>query len=128
MKKFFFLILFIVGVGVLLISTCPDQQAHHDAIKGVVSEVVNSEVDQNSIFSTGLVSMVSISNMVAVNLVDTYLKANLQIRDHIFYNAGYINYKGDLIIVSIGVLNHVFTIDQETAKQIMKDKLSFPIK
>ena len=52
MKKFFYLILFIVGVGVLLISTCPDQQAHHDAIKGVVSEVVNSEVDQNSIFST----------------------------------------------------------------------------
>ena len=125
MKKFLFLILFIVAVGILLISTCPDRKAHHDAIKGVVSEVVNSEVNQNNIFSTGLAS---ISTILTVNLADTYIKSNLIIRDHTFYNVGYINYKDDFRMVSFVILNHVFTIDQETARQIMKEKQSFPFK
>jgi hypothetical protein len=29
-------------------------------------------------------------------------------------------------MVSFGILNHVFTIDQETARQIMKEKQTFP--
>ena len=120
MKKFLFLIVFLAVVAGALIATCPDRNAHLEAIKSVVSEVANEEMDkQSNILTTGLAS---ISTMLTINLADSYLKSNLIIRDHTFYNIGYINYNDDLRMISFGILNHVFTLDKETAKEIMKEK------
>lgn len=120
MKNFLFLIVFLAVVAGALIATCPDRNAHLEAIKSVVSEVANEEMDkQSNILTTGLAS---ISTMLTINMADTYLKSNLIIRDHTFYNIGYINYNDDLRMISFGILNHVFTLDKETAKEIMKEK------
>ena len=120
MKKFLFLIVFLAVVAGALIATCPDRNAHPEAIKSVVSEVANEEMDkQSNILTTGLAS---ISTMLTINIADSYLKSNLIIRDHTFYNIGYINYNDDLRMISFGILNHVFTLDKETAKEIMKEK------
>ena len=120
MKKLLFLIVFLAVIGGALIATCPDRNAHLEAIKSVVSEVANEEMDkQSNILTTGLAS---ISTMLTINMADTYLKSNLIIRDHTFYNIGYINYNDDLRMISFGILNHVFTLDKETAKEIMKEK------
>ena len=124
MKKFLFLIILLAAAAVGLIATCPDRNAHQEAIKSVVSEVVNDEVGkQSNVFSTELAS---ISTMLTVNMADTYLKTNLIIRDHTFYNVGYVNYKDDIKMISFGILNHVFTIDKETAREMMKEKAKFP--
>lgn len=69
-------------------------------------------------------TMASIGTVLAINVVDAYLKSNLIVRDHTFYNVGVITYKGDFRMVSVGLFNHVFTIDKETAREIIKDKLS----
>jgi hypothetical protein len=120
MKKFLFLIVFLAVVAGALIATCPDRNTHLEAIKSVVSEVANEEMDkQSNILTTGLAS---ISTMLTINIADSYLKSNLIIRDHTFYNIGYINYNDDLRMISFGILNHVFTLDKETAKEIMKEK------
>lgn len=120
MKKFLFLIVFLAVVAGALIATCPDRNAHLEAIKSVVSEVANEEMDkQSNILTTGLAS---ISTMLTINIADSYLKSNLIIRDHTFYNIGYISYNDDLRMISFGILNHVFTLDKETAKEIMKEK------
>ena len=120
MKKLLFLIVFLAVIAGALIATCPDRNAHLEAIKSVVSEVANEEMDkQSNILTTGLAS---ISTMLTINMADTYLKSNLIIRDHTFYNIGYINYNDDLRMISFGILNHVFTLDKETAKEIMKEK------
>ena len=93
MKKFIFLIVFLAVVAGVLIATCPDRNAHMAAIKSVVSEVVNDEVDkQTNIFTTELAS---ISTVLTVNMADSYLKTNLIIKDHTLYNIGYINYKDE---------------------------------
>ena len=120
MKKFLFLIVFLAVVAGALIATCPDRNAHLEAIKSVVSEVANEEMDkQSNILTTGLAS---ISTMLTINMADTYLKSNLIIRDHTLFNIGYISYNDDLRMISFGILNHVFTLDKETAKEIMKEK------
>ena len=121
MKKFIFLIVFLAVVAGVLIATCPDRNAHQEAIKSVVSEVVNDEVGkQSNIFTTELAS---ISTVLTINMADSYLKTNLIIKDHTLYNIGYVN---ELRMISVGILNHVFTIDKETARDIMKDKMKFP--
>lgn len=127
MKKFLFLIVFLAVVAGALITTCPDRNAHLEAIKSVVSEVANEEMDkQSNILTTGLAS---ISTMLTINMADTYLKSNLIIRDHTLFNIGYISYNDDLRMISFGILNHVFTLDKETAKEMMKEKAeTFPFK
>jgi hypothetical protein len=127
MKNFLFLIVFLAVVAGALIATCPDRNAHLEAIKSVVSEVANEEMDkQSNILTTGLAS---ISTMLTINMADTYLKSNLIIRDHTLFNIGYISYNDDLRMISFGILNHVFTLDKETAKEMMKEKAeTFPFK
>ena len=127
MKKFLFLIVFLAVVAGALIATCPDRNAHLEAIKSVVSEVANEAMDkQSNILTTGLAS---ISTMLTINMADTYLKSNLIIRDHTLFNIGYISYNDDLRMISFGILNHVFTLDKETAKEMMKEKAdTFPFK
>ena len=124
MKKFIFLIVFLAVVAGVLIATCPDRNAHQEAIKSVVSEVVNDEMDkQSNIFTTELAS---ISTVLTINMADSYLKTNLIIKDHTLYNIGYVSYKDELRMISVGILNHVFTIDKEMARDIMKDKMKVP--
>jgi len=125
MKKFIYLIIFLVVLGVVLVATCPDRTAHREAIKGVISEVVNSEMDKNPFGST---EIISIGTVFTMDLVDAYLKTNLMIKDHTFFNIGYVTYKDDFKVVSIGVLNHVFTVDEETARQLIKEKMAIPFK
>jgi hypothetical protein len=100
--------------------TCPDKDVHYEALKGATSEVINAEMNESKVETT----MASIGTVLAVNVVDAYLKSNLIVRDHTFYNVGVITYKGDFRMVSVGVFNHVYTIDKETAREIIKDKLS----
>lgn len=126
MKKFLFLIVFLGAAAVALIATCPDRNAHQEAIKSVVSEVINDEMGkQSNVLTTELAS---ISTMLTIDLADSYLKTNLIIRDHTFYNIGYVSYKGELKMISFGILNHVFTLDKENAREMMKEKVKFPFK
>ena len=120
MKKLLFLIVLLIAIAIVLVMTCPDRSAHYEALKGIASEVINAEMNESQVEET----MASIGTVLAVNVVDAYLKSNLIVRDHTFYNVGVITYDGDFRMVSVGVFNHVFTIDKETARQIIKDKLS----
>ncbi len=126
MKKIIFTILFLVVLGVVLMATCPDRTAHRETIKGIVSEVVNSEMSKKS--PIGSLEIISIGTVFTMDLVDVYLKSNLMIKEHTFFSLGYVTYKDDFKIVSFGILNHVFTIDQDTAKQLIKEKMSVPFK
>ena len=126
MKKFLFLIILLAAAAVGLIATCPARNAHQEAIKSVVSEVINDEMGkQSNVLTTELAS---ISTMLTIDLADSYLKTNLIIRDHTFYNIGYVSYKGELKMISFGILNHVFTLDKENAREMMKEKVKFPFK
>ena len=80
---------------------------------------------QSNVLTTELAS---ISTMLTIDLADSYLKTNLIIRDHTFYNIGYVSYKGELKMISFGILNHVFTLDKENAREMMKEKVKFPFK
>ena len=119
MKKLLFLILLLIVIAGALVATCPDKEAHREAVKGVMAGVINSEMDQSKIEET----MASIGTMLAVSAVDAYLKSNLVIRDHTFYNIGVISYRGEFRMVSVGVLNHVFTISEDDARKMIKENL-----
>lgn len=119
MKKFLFFVVFLVAVALLLVATCPDREAHRESIKGVLSGAINKEMDQSHIEET----MASIGTMLAVSAIDVYLNSNLVVRDHTFYNVGVISYKGEFRVVSVGILNHVFTVSEDDVREFIKKEI-----
>ena len=119
MKKFLIFIGIIAAIAIALMATTPDKQQHHDTIKEVLSRAVNAELRDNNIDG----AVASIGSVFAMNAVDEFLNRSLLIRDHRFYNIGVIDYDGEFQMVSVGVFNHVYTFDEDQAREFIKTKI-----
>lgn len=119
MKKFLVFIGIIAAIAIALMATTPDKQQHHDTIKEVLSRAVNAELRDNNIDGP----VASIGSVFAMNAVDEFLNRSLLIRDHRFYNIGVIDYNGEFQMVSVGVFNHVYTFDEDQAREFIKTKI-----
>lgn len=119
MKKFLVFIGIIAAIAIALMATTPDKQQHHDTIKEVLSKAVNAELRDNNIEGP----VASIGSVFAMNAVDEFLNRSLLIRDHRFYNIGVIDYNGEFQMVSVGVFNHVYTFDEDQAREFIKTKI-----
>ncbi len=120
MKKFLIFLGIIAVVAVALMATTPDRQQHVDTIKSVMTETVNAELRENNIDGP----LGSIASAAATMAVDKYLSTNFLVRDHRFYSLGFIDYNNEFQMVSVGVFNHVYTLDEEQAREMIKKKLN----
>ena len=120
MKKFLIFLGIIAVVAVALMATTPDRQQHVDTIKSVMTGAVNAELRENNIDGP----LGSIASAAATMAVDKYLSTNFLVRDHRFYSLGFIDYNNEFQMVSVGVINHVYTLDEEQAREMIKKKLN----
>ena len=120
MKKFLIFLGIIAVVAVALMATTPDRQQHVDTIKTVMTGAVNAELRENNIDGP----LGSIASAAATMAVDKYLSTNFLVRDHRFYSLGFIDYNNEFQMVSVGVFNHVYTLDEEQAREMIKKKLN----
>lgn len=120
MKKFLIFLGIIAVVAVALMATTPDRQQHVDTIKSVMTGAVNTELRENNIDGP----LGSIASVAATMAVDKYLSTNFLVRDHRFYSLGFIDYNNEFQMVSVGVFNHVYTLDEEQAREMIKKKLN----
>lgn len=120
MKKFLIFLGIIAVVAVALMATTPDRQQHVDTIKSVMTGAVNAELRENNIDGP----LGSIASAAATMAVDKYLSTNFLVRDHRFYSLGFIDYNNEFQMVSVGVFNHVYTLDEEQAHEMIKKKLN----
>ena len=123
MKKFvvFLVVIGLIAVGLMV--TTPDRQQHVDTIKSVMKGAVNAELRENNIDG----ALGSIASMAATTMVDQFLNISFLVRDHRFYSLGFIDYDGEFYMVSVGVFNHVYTFDEDQAREMMKKKLESTI-
>ena len=120
MKKFLIFLGIIAVVAVALMATTPDRQQHVDTIKSVMTGAVNAELRENNIDGP----LGSIASAAATMAVDKYLSTNFLVRDHRFYSLGFIDYNNEFQMVSVGVFNHVYTLDEEQAREMINKKLN----
>jgi hypothetical protein len=120
MKKFLIFLGIIAVAAVALMATTPDRQQHVDTIKSVMTGAVNAELRENNIDGP----LGSIASVAATMAVDKYLSTNFLVRDHRFYSLGFIDYNNEFQMVSVGVFNHVYTLDEEQAREMIKKKLN----
>ncbi len=120
MKKFLIFLGIIAVVAVALMATTPDRQQHVDTIKSVMTGAVNAELRENNIDGP----LGSIASVATTMAVDKYLSTNFLVCDHRFYSLGFIDYNNEFQMVSVGVFNHVYTLDEEQAREMIKKKLN----
>ena len=109
MKKFFItlaiLLVVLAGVGIV---TCPDKQAHKDAIMSVINESVSKDS------SEGDEGIALFASSLGSGIVGYVLDNRLTVKNHFVFSTGELNkLDGTSERLSVGVFGHVFTFSKE---------------
>ena len=90
MKKFFItiaiLLVVLAGVGVV---TCPDKQAHKDAIMSVINEKINESVSKDS--SEGDEGIALFASSLGSGIVGYVLDNRLTVKNYFVFSTGELN-------------------------------------
>lgn len=101
------ILLALLGIAVL---TCPDKQAHKDAIMAVVNEKINERISSSE-EEEGLATLAGTLGSGIVGLV---LDNRLTVKNHFAFSTGDIrDLEGNEQRISVGVFGHVFTFSKE---------------
>ncbi len=122
MKKILIAILAVLIVGAAAaVLTCPDKQAHKDAIMAVVNEKINEELKTDDDDWQGLSAIFgSLGSGIAGGIVDN----RLVVKNHFLWSTGeFQNLDGEYNQISVGVFGHIFTFNKEDLDQAVNDVL-----
>ena len=113
MKKFFItlavLLVVLAGVGVM---TCPDKQAHKDAIMSVINEKINESVSKDS--TEGDEGIALFASSLGSGIVGYVLDNRLTVKNHFVFSTGELNkLDGTRERLSVGVFGHVVTFSKD---------------
>lgn len=99
------LILLVVLVAVFgIIMTCPDKSAHQNAI---TDRVVNIIKNDSVASATGIGTL---GAGVITKLVDAAVTNVVTVNNYYIFSLGTVRYGKDKVVVSIGLLHHVFCL------------------
>ena len=103
------------------VMTCPDKQAHKDAIMAVVNEKINEELKTDDDEMQGLSALFgSIGSGIAGRIVDN----RLIVKNHFLWSTGeFQDLDGEYNQISVGVFGHIFTINKDDLDKAIDEAL-----
>lgn len=113
MKKFLLFILVLVIIAGVCVVTCPDKAAHCKALKDVLNTVLTEELSSDESDA----DLVMFGSMIGTGLGGLVIDNMLKVDNYFVCSVGTITYDGETKVVSVGVLNHIFTPDKEDLKK-----------
>ena len=118
MKKLLVIILVLLGLACTAVISCPDKQAHKDAIMAVLNESINDSLDPDGTDTTGLSQFFgSIGSGIAGFVLDS----KLTVENYFVCSIGKIApANGEAKTVSVGVFGHIFTFGKEDIKKAIR--------
>ena len=121
MKKALIAIAAALLVGIAAVMTCPDKQAHKDAIMAVVNEKINEELKTDDDDWQGLSAIFgSLGSGIASGIVDN----RLVVKNHFLWSTGeFQNLEGEYNQISVGLFGHIFTFNKEDLDKAIQDVL-----
>lgn len=111
----------LLAVGLVAVVTCPDKQAHKDAIMDVVNQKINEGLHTDDQSLQGLSALFgSIGSGIAGGIVNN----RLVVKNNFLWSTGEIqNLDGRYNLVSVGVFGHVFTFNKEGLDKAIRNAL-----
>ena len=120
-KAIIAIIAVLLVVGAAAVMTCPDKQAHKDAIMSVVNEKINEELQTDDEEYQGLSALFgSLGSGIAGSVVDN----RLVVKNHFLWSTGeFRNFDGEYQQVSVGVFGHIFTFNKQDLDKALDNAL-----
>lgn len=116
MKKFITTLLIIAGLAAVMTITCPDKQQHKEALQEIVDYIINDEISGDT---SGVGFFAYFLGSKFMNLTIDNI---LHVDNYFVFSIGRIDLPdSESKKVSFGILGHIFTVDKDTAKQIIGD-------
>ena len=106
----------LLGIAVV---TCPDKQAHKDAILSVINEKLNENIQKNT--KDGDESLAVLGASLGTSISGWILDSGLTVDNRFIYSVGKFNTGKEIKKVSVGVFGHVFTFSKEDVDKILKE-------
>ena len=116
MKKFLIFLLVLIGIGAVAVVTCPDKEAHKDAIQSVVKEKIDEELNAGSGSELG-----GILSGLGSSVSGWLIEQGLTVENHFVYSVGKFNTGKEVRTVSVGVFGHIFTFSKEDLDAALKE-------
>ncbi len=108
-------VVILVVIMVVLVCTCPSADKHKKAI----SEEVNTAIGNVATENYGILG--AVGSMLASGVVGVAVDEFVDVDDYVVCSVGKLYYDGDTTVVSVGVLNHIFTVNSEKIEKKIKD-------
>jgi len=114
MKKFIVLLFALAIIAGIAVITCPEKEAHKDAILLVVNEYVAEEAN----FENDDEGFEALMNVLSNGVTKLILNNILIVENHFLYSEGYLSSPEDgSKRVSFGIFGHVFTVNKKQLKE-----------
>ena len=106
-----------VLLAVVCVVTCPDKEAHVTVIKDRFSAALLSPSGDDGEVS----GWDKFKSMIGTSVLEFMIDNELQVDNYFVLSVGRIPYDGESRVVSVGVLNHVFTMSEEEIAQAAEE-------
>ena len=114
MRNFLLTILIIISIAGVCVISCPKHEEHSKVITQEINNVIDSEFSKEE-ESDNAVAVVA--STLCSTLSGFIIDKMLSVDNYFLFSVGKITLEGEKKIVSIGVLNHVFTDLGEYVKE-----------
>lgn len=108
MKAVLYILLIVIVLGGICIVTCPDRDAHSDALKDSLNKMLTAELSQE-VKDEEDASIAMVGSMLGTGIGGLVIDNILNVENYFVCSIGTVTYDGETKVVSVGFLNHVFT-------------------
>ncbi len=116
MKKLFITFLVLLGLAAVCIVTCPDKQAHKDAIMPVLNYTLNQQMGK--LPDDG---WRAIGASVGTKILEMGIDNLLEVKNCFVCSIGQIQHEDGNETISVGILGHVFTVSKEHFSEVFDE-------
>ena len=122
MKGLLYTFLVLLGLACVCVVTCPDKSAHSEALKDLLNTVMTEELNK-SVETDEDAGWAMLGSMIGTGIGGLMIDNMLKVENYFVCSVGTMTFEGETKIVSLGLMNHVFTIPEDEAREAASDLL-----
>lgn len=119
MKGFLYTLLIMFALSLVCIVTCPDKDAHSDALMKLFNVAWQTELAEVGINENEGLAL--LGSALGSGIAEYVIEKQLIVDSYFVCSVGRFIYEGEENIVSVGVLNHIFTKSEEELLRELED-------
>lgn len=116
MKGFLYTLLIMFALSLVCIVTCPDKDAHSDALMKLFNVAWQTELAEVGINENEGLAL--FGSALGSGIAEYVIEKQLIVDNYFVCSIGRFIYEGEENIVSVGVLNHIFTKSEELLREL----------